>query len=162
MIEEEAEQGALDRDDFAQPLIRLGPNPRQRQPLPGGQPVQFGLDARRFQHVVRDPLACLAPCGLAGLHHATATAIGLHQYARQQLQKGNKAEAIRVWQLNAKNHPNEWPVNVGLMRAYSAEGKYKEALKYAKMAMAQAPDDGNKKNLEASIKKLEEGKDVNL
>ena len=95
------------------------------------------------------------------LSHATATATALHQYARQQLQKGNKAEAIRVWQLNAKNHPNEWPVNVGLMRAYSAEGKYKEALKYAKMALAQAPDDGNKKNLEASIKKLEEGKDVN-
>ena len=77
------------------------------------------------------------------------------------MQKGNKAEAIRVWQLNAKNHPNEWPVNVGLMRAYSAEGKYKDALKYAKLALAQAPDDGNKKNLEASIKKLEEGKDVN-
>jgi hypothetical protein len=68
---------------------------------------------------------------------------------------------VRVWQLNAKMHPNEWPVNVGLMRAYSAQGNYKEALKYAKIAVTQAPDPGNKKNLEDSIKKLEEGKDVN-
>ncbi|HEV8659809.1 MAG TPA: DUF2911 domain-containing protein [Thermoanaerobaculia bacterium] len=95
------------------------------------------------------------------LNHPTATAVLIHQYARQQLQKGNKAEAIRVWQLNAKRHPNEWPINVGLMRAYSAQGNYKEALKYAKLAVTQAPDPGNKKNLEDSIKKLEEGKDVN-
>lgn len=95
------------------------------------------------------------------LSHPTATAIQVHQYARQQLQKGNKAEAIRVWQLNAKMHPNEWPVNVGLMRAWSAQGNYKEALKYAKLAASQAPDAGNKKNLEDAMKKLEAGKDVN-
>ena len=90
-----------------------------------------------------------------------ASAIQLHQYARQQLQKGNKAEAIRVWTLNAKLHPNDWPVNVGLMRAHSAQGNYKEALKYAKLAAAQAPDPQNKKSMEDSIKKLEAGKDVN-
>ena len=94
-------------------------------------------------------------------NHPSATAVQLHQYARQQLNKGNKAEAIRVWQLNAKNHPNEWPVNVGLMRAYSAEGKYKDALKYAKLALAQAPDPQNKKSLEDAVKKLEQGKDAN-
>jgi hypothetical protein len=49
----------------------------------------------------------------------------------------------------------------GMMRAASAAGKYKDALKYAKLALAQAPDEGNKKNIEAAIKKLEEGKDVN-
>jgi len=95
------------------------------------------------------------------LGHPTASVFDLHQYARAQLRKGNKEEAVRVWQLNAKLHPNTWPVNVGLMRAYSAQGNYKEALKYAKMALAQAPDDGNKKNLENMVKKLEEGKDVN-
>ncbi len=95
------------------------------------------------------------------LIHPTATAGMLHQYARQQLQKGNKAEAVRVWEMNAKRHPNEWPVNVGLMRAYSAQGKFKDALKYGKLALPQAPDDTNKKNIEDSIKKLEEGKDVN-
>lgn len=95
------------------------------------------------------------------LSHASAQPPDLHMYARQALIRGNKDEAIRVWKLNAKNHPNAWPVNVGLMRAYSAEGKYKDALRYAKLALAQASDDGNKRNLEQAIKKLEEGKDVN-
>jgi hypothetical protein len=34
-------------------------------------------------------------------------------------------------------------------------------LKYAKLALAQAPDEGNRKNLENMIKKLEAGQDVN-
>jgi tetratricopeptide (TPR) repeat protein len=96
------------------------------------------------------------------LNHGSAGAVQIHNYARQQLQRGNKDEAIRAWMLNAKRHGTEWPVNVGLMRAYSAQGKYRDALKYAKLALAQAPDDANKKNLQDSIKKLEEGKDVNL
>lgn len=95
------------------------------------------------------------------LNHPSATPGQLHQYARQQLQKGNKNEAIRVWELNAKRHPNQWPINVGLMRAYSAAGNYKQALKFAKLALPQAPDELNKKSIEDSIKKLEEGKDIN-
>jgi hypothetical protein len=89
------------------------------------------------------------------------TSIDLHQYARQLLQKGKKQDAFAVWQLNAKKHPNEWPVNVGLARGNSAVGNYKEALKYAKLALAQAPDDANKKNLQTGIEKLEQGKDMN-
>jgi tetratricopeptide (TPR) repeat protein len=95
------------------------------------------------------------------LNHATAGPTDLHQYARQQLQRGNKEEAVRVWELNAKRFPNQWPVNVGLARGYSAMGKYKDALKYAKLALAQAPDEVNKKALEDGIKKLEAGKDMN-
>ncbi len=93
--------------------------------------------------------------------HATATPIGLHQYARQLMAKGKKAEALQVWELNAKRFPNVWPVNVGLARGYSAAGRYAEALKYAKLALAQAPDEVNRKSLAASVKKLEEGKDIN-
>jgi tetratricopeptide (TPR) repeat protein len=92
---------------------------------------------------------------------STASPVELHMYARQQMQKGNKAEAVRVWQMNAKLHPKDWPVNVGLMRAYSAQGNYKEALKYAKLALAEAPDPQNKASLEDAVKKLTEGKDVN-
>ncbi len=92
---------------------------------------------------------------------AKANAVEMHMYARQLLQRGNKAEAIRVWQMNAKAHPKEWPVNVSLMRAYSAQGNYKEALKYAKLALAEAPDPQNKQSLEDAVKKLSEGKDVN-
>jgi tetratricopeptide (TPR) repeat protein len=95
------------------------------------------------------------------LSHPSATAVQLHQYARTQLQRGNRDEAIRVWELNAKRYPNQWPVNVGLMRANSAAGKYKDALKYARLALAQAPDELNRRSIETAIKNLEAGKDVN-
>jgi DUF2911 family protein len=95
------------------------------------------------------------------LAHQTATAIDLHQYARGLLTAGKKEEALAVWEINAKKHPNEWPVNAGLARGYSAVGRYKDALKYAKLAAAQAPDEANKKFLEAAIAKLEAGKDMN-
>jgi tetratricopeptide (TPR) repeat protein len=95
------------------------------------------------------------------LAHPTTTAIDLHQFGRMLLTQKKKDDAIRVWELNAKRFPNEWPVNVSLARANSAKGNYAEALKYAKAALAQAPDEGNKKNLEGAIKKLEAGQDIN-
>lgn len=95
------------------------------------------------------------------MNHPTASASDLHQYGRQLLTQGKKEEALRIWELNAKRHPNEWPVNVGLARGYSANGRYKDALKYAKLALAQAPDELNKKSLAAGIKKLEAGQDMN-
>jgi len=132
----------------------------------GATDTTFGIGVENF-----NTLTTLADVQEArGMSEAQATrdkalamgnAIDLHQYARQAMQKGNKAEAIRVWQMNAKLHPNAWPVNVGLMRAYSAQGDFKQALKYAKLALPQAPDPANKKSLEDMIKKLEDGKDVN-
>jgi len=91
----------------------------------------------------------------------TATARDLHQYGRQLLMQGKKEDALRVWEMNAKKFPNAWPVHVGLARGYSAMGRYKEALKHAKLALAQAPDDLNRKSLEDGIRKLEAGKDMN-
>lgn len=95
------------------------------------------------------------------LNHSSASPITLHQYARQLLNQGKKQEALRVWQLSAKRFGDTWPVNVGLARGFSAAGDYKQALKYAKLAVKQAPDPQNKQNLEAAVKKLEEGKDMN-
>ena len=95
------------------------------------------------------------------LAHNTAGPIDLHQYARGLLTRGQKEEALRVWEMNAKRFQNAWPVNVGLARGYSAVGRYKDALKYAKLALAQAPDETNRKSLEDGIKKLEAGKDMN-
>jgi len=94
-------------------------------------------------------------------NHPTATVFDLHQFGRQLLARGKKEEAMAVWQLNAKRHPNEWPVNVGLARGNSALGNYPEALKYAKLALTQAPDEMNKNALAEGIKKLEAGKDMN-
>jgi hypothetical protein len=95
------------------------------------------------------------------IQHRTAGPLEIHQYARQLLTNGKKEEALRVWELNAKRYPNQWPVHVGLARGYSAVGKYKEALKHAKLALAQAPDDINKQSLTAAVAKLEQGKDMN-
>jgi hypothetical protein len=95
------------------------------------------------------------------INHRTAGPLEIHQYARQLQVQGKKEDALRVWELNAKRYPNQWPVNVGLARGYSAVGRYKDALKYAKLALAQAPDDVNKSSLAAGIKKLEAGQDWN-
>ncbi len=95
------------------------------------------------------------------LSSPTATVLDLHQYARTLLRQGKKDDALAIFQLNAKRHPNEWPVNLGLARAYSAQGKYQDAVKYAKLALAQAPDDANRKSIQTSIEKLEAGKDIN-
>lgn len=94
-------------------------------------------------------------------NHQTASVIDLHQAGRMLLNQGRKEEALKLWEMNAKRNPNVWPVHVGLARGYSAVGRYKDALKHAKLALAQAPDDVNKRSLETGIKKLEEGKDMN-
>lgn len=93
--------------------------------------------------------------------HSTASVIDLHQAGRQLLNQGKKEDALRLWEMNAKRNPNVWPVHVGLARGYSANGRYKDALKHAKLALAQAPDDQNRRVLEAGIKKLEAGQDMN-
>jgi hypothetical protein len=95
------------------------------------------------------------------INHRTAGPLEIHQYARQLLAQGKKEDALRVWELNAKRYPGQWPVHVGLARGYSAVGKYKEALKHAKLALAQAPDDINKRSLADAVAKLEQGKDMN-
>jgi hypothetical protein len=95
------------------------------------------------------------------LAHPTATIFDVHQYGRQLMARGKKDDALAVFQLNAKRNPNAWPVNWGLARAYSALGKYPEALKHAKLALPQAPDDASKKTVEGGIKKLEQGEDIN-
>jgi DUF2911 family protein len=95
------------------------------------------------------------------LNHRTANPIQIHLAARQLMTEGKKDEAVRVFQFNAKRFPNEWPVHVGLMRGYAALGDKKKAAAEAKLALAQAPDDANKKNLERLIKQLESGGDIN-
>lgn len=95
------------------------------------------------------------------MNHPTATAVDLHMYGRQLQAQKRTDEAVAVFLLNAKRHPDAWPVNVGLARAYAAQGKTKEALAAAKKALAQAPDDGNRNNLKSMIAKLEKGESIN-
>ena len=95
-----------------------------------------------------------------GLEHPTAGPLDLHQYGRQLLAQGEKEKALMVFEANAKKYPNVWPVNVGLARGYAAVGRTKEALKFAKLAVQQAPDEANKKNLQKMVEDLESGKPV--
>ncbi|MBK9930620.1 MAG: DUF2911 domain-containing protein [Saprospiraceae bacterium] len=89
-----------------------------------------------------------------------ATSIELHGYGRQLLGEKKISEALAIFEKNYKKNEGRWPTSVGMMRGLSAKGNYPEALKYAKIALTQAPDDVNKKNLEASIKTLASGKGI--
>ena len=87
-----------------------------------------------------------------------ATVMEIHTYGRQLLNEKKLPEALAVFQKNYDKNKGAWPTNAGLMRIYSAMGDYKKALTYAKAALAQAPDDQNKKFLEGAVKTLSEGK----
>jgi Protein of unknown function (DUF2911) len=93
--------------------------------------------------------------------HRTTSPMDIHQFARNLQQLKKTDEAIKVFELNANRFPKEWPTELGLARAQSAKGNYKEALKHAQLALAQAPDSATRKNVENLIKTLEQGKDIN-
>lgn len=85
----------------------------------------------------------------------------IHGYARQLLAAGKTKEASDVFKTNYKKYPNTFTTNMGMARALSIEGKFKDALKYATTALSQAPDAQNKANTETVIEKLKAGKDIN-
>lgn len=95
----------------------------------------------------------------AGMNIATMQE--LHNYARTLLRNKKPAEALEAFKLNAQRNPNVFTTNMGLMRGYSANGDYKNALKYAKAALPQASDKVNKDAIEKYIPMLEAGKDIN-
>lgn len=87
-----------------------------------------------------------------------ASVIEMHGYGRRLLSEKKNKEALEVFEKNAKKNKGAWPTNAGLMRGYSANGDLKKALEHAKLALAQAPDEQNRKALEEMVKTLSEGK----
>ena len=85
----------------------------------------------------------------------------VHQYGRQLLQQKKNKEALDIFKMNALKNPGQFTTYMGLARGYSANADYKMALKSAKLALPLAPNGQNKSFVEAAIKKLEEGKDIN-
>jgi tetratricopeptide (TPR) repeat protein len=85
----------------------------------------------------------------------------VHAYARQLLTNKRYKEAASAFRANYKKFPNVFTTNVGMVRCLSSEGNYKEALKYANIALSQAPDPVNKTSVEMMIEKLKAGKDIN-
>ena len=96
----------------------------------------------------------------AALRLPTTSAIEIHTYARQLQQGKFNDEANEVFKFNAERNGDAWPVHVGLARLYVSKGDTKQALEHARIAVKQAPDDLNRKNLEAMIDALANGKPV--
>ena len=90
-----------------------------------------------------------------------ATAMDSYQYGRQLISQKKAADALVLFQANAKKNPNVFLSNMGLMRGYSAVGDYKKAADWGRKALAQAPDANNKANVERLLQQLAQGKDVN-
>jgi tetratricopeptide (TPR) repeat protein len=91
----------------------------------------------------------------------TANMQELHGYGRSLLTQKKPKEALEVFQANYKKNPNQFTTLMGITRGYSANADYKNALKYAQMALPLAPDAQNKSAVETMIDKLKKGQDVN-
>ena len=90
-----------------------------------------------------------------------ATANQYTAYGRQLITQKRADKAMEVFLANLKRYGDVAGVNNGLVNGYSAKGDFKNAIKFAEKAMAQAPTDAAKKTMEAQIAKLKEGKDIN-
>ena len=91
------------------------------------------------------------------LNHPTAGPFDIHTYGRQLQAEKKYDEAMKVFELNAKRFPDQWPVKVGLARGHAALGHKDEALKHAREALPQAPNEPSRKSLEDLIKQIEAG-----
>lgn len=90
-----------------------------------------------------------------------ATLLEIHQYARQLVSAKAYQDAFDAFQMNYRNNPGNFTTVVGMVRGYSALGDFKNALKFANMALPLAPDANNKTFLQGMIDKLKTGKDIN-
>lgn len=82
-------------------------------------------------------------------------------YARILITAKRADKALEVMLASQKKNGDVFAVNNGLMYLYSAKADFKNALKFADKAMAQAPNEAGKKQIEGFIAKLKEGKDIN-
>lgn len=85
----------------------------------------------------------------------------VHQYGRQLLAQKKSKEALEVFKMNNDKNPKAYVTMMGLARGYSGVGDYKNALKFAEQALAAAPGEDARKQLQGHIAKLKEGKDIN-
>ena len=90
-----------------------------------------------------------------------ATANQYTAYGRQLITQKRASKALEIFKASQKRYGDIFGVNNGLMSGYSAKGDFKNAVKFADKAMAQAPNDAAKKTLEGQIIKLKEAKDIN-
>lgn len=85
----------------------------------------------------------------------------IHQYGRRLLQQKKPKEALEIFKTNFAKNPGQFTTLMGMTRGYSANGDFKNALKFAQQALPLAPDTNNKNNVTTIIEKLKKGEDVN-
>jgi tetratricopeptide (TPR) repeat protein len=90
-----------------------------------------------------------------------ATANQYTAYGRILVTQKRTDKALEIFKASQKRYGDMFGVNSGLVNGYSAKGDFKNAIKHAEKAMAQAPDENTKKQFEGIIAKLKEGKDIN-
>lgn len=95
------------------------------------------------------------------LNHPSASAFQIHGYGRQLISEGRPDEALEVFEFNFERYDGAWPTSVGMARGLSAVGRYDEALEYAEIAVEEAPDDLNRDNMAAAVRKLQQKQDIN-
>ena len=90
-----------------------------------------------------------------------ATANQYNAYGRTLITQKRADKAMEIYTASKKRYGDIFAVNNGLMSGYSAKVDFKNAIKFAEKAMAQAPNDAAKKQIETQLLKLKEGKDIN-
>ena len=91
------------------------------------------------------------------LNHYTAGPVELNAFGRQLLAEKKAEQAMKIFELNARRHPDAWPVHVGLARGHAALGHKEEALAEARLALPAAPDEASRKAVETLIQKIAAG-----
>jgi tetratricopeptide (TPR) repeat protein len=89
-----------------------------------------------------------------------ANPLQVHLYARGLQGEKRTEEAYAIFRENAKKHPDQWFVHTGLARMYCGQGKFDEATKEMKVALAGAPEN-QKTYVGGLVKKLETKQDIN-
>ena len=89
-----------------------------------------------------------------------ASPLQMHMFARQLQGEKRSEEAFAIYRENAKKHPDQWFVHTGLARMYCAQGKFDDAAKEMKVALAAAPD-RQKSYLDGLVRQLEANQDIN-
>jgi len=89
-----------------------------------------------------------------------ATPLQIHLFARGLQGEKHNEEAFAIFRENAKKHPDQWFVHSGLARMYCSQGKFDDAAKEMKLALAGAPDN-QKSYVDGLVKRLEAKQDIN-
>ncbi|AEE50654.1 DUF2911 domain-containing protein [Haliscomenobacter hydrossis] len=91
----------------------------------------------------------------------TAGMQDIHMFARSLQASKKPQEALEIFKQNNQRYPDDFMTLFGLVRGYSGVGDYKNALKYANLALPKATNAQQKSQMEAAIAKLKESKDMN-